>query len=252
MATIFCFTSTGNSLYTAKQLGEALGGQVRPMNGGPVQCGDDVIGFVFPVYFWGVPRMVERFVSAIEITDKTAYVFAVATSGGKVSGVTGRIKSLITPKGIHLQYGTGLVAVTNYLPEYTPKDTEEIRQHIDDRIAEIAEAVTGRCANRVARYTVLNRLVYLLFPNVHSDQYFTVASGCTGCGTCGRVCPAKNIKIEADKPAFLHNCEHCLACLHHCPVQAIDWKQKTQGKDRYRHNSISLNELIAFNSMDDK
>lgn len=251
MATIFCFTSTGNSLFTAKKLAEKIGGKVMPMNNGPVQSEDDVIGFVVPVYFWGLPRMVERFVAEIQITNKNAYVFAVVTSGGPGFGVLGRLKKLLQPKGILLQYGVRLVSVSNYIPEYTPKDSDELRQKIDKSIIEIADAINSRQSNRIQAFTFLNKIAYHFYPNESSDQYFTVASTCTGCGTCQKVCPAKNITMKADKPDFLHKCEHCLACIHNCPAHAIDWKQKTQGKDRYRNAGISLNDLISFNSMDE-
>ncbi len=246
MATIFCFTSTGNSLYAAKKLAEKTGCAVAPMNNGPAQITDDVIGFVFPVYFWGLPRMVERFVAQARITNKNAYVFGVTTSGGPVYGVLGRLKALLKQKGVRLQYGRNIPSVTNYIPEYAPRDIADRRQAMDAAILEIAGAVNGRQSNRIQAYTPFNRLAYRLCPDENSDRSFTVAPTCTGCKTCQNVCPAKNITMEAGKPSFLHHCEHCLACVHHCPAHAIDWKQKTQGKARYRNAQVSLEELIAF------
>ena len=248
MAAIFCFTSTGNSLYTARMLAERIGGTVTPMNHGAIRSEDDVIGFVFPVYFWGLPRMVERFVTEMEITNKDAYVFAVATCGGPVFGVLGRLKALLKPKGIHLRYGVRLISVTNYLPEYEAKDSDALRQKIDESISMIAGAVNKRECNRIQVFSILNKIIYKTFPNERSDQYFTVASTCTGCETCQKVCPAKNIIMTEGKPGFQHRCEHCLACLHSCSAHAIDWKQKTQGKDRYRNAAISLPDLISFNN----
>ncbi len=248
MATLFCFSSTGNSLFTAKRLAEKMNGKVLPMNNGPVQCEDDVIGFVFPVYFWGLPRMVERFVAALQICNKDAYVFGVATSGGPAYGVLGRLKNLLLQKGISLQYGAKLISVSNYLPEYTPKDSDERQKNIAENIVKIADAITRRQSNHIEAFTFLNMIAYRFYPNEGSDRYFTVAPTCTGCGTCQKVCPAQNIVLKAGKPDFRHNCEHCLACLHHCPVCAIDWKQKTQGKDHYRNAGVSLDDLISFNS----
>lgn len=248
MATIYCFTSTGNSLYTANMIADKIGGKVVPMRGDSAICEDDVIGFVFPVYFWGMPRMVECFITEMQITNKDAYVFAVATCGGSVFGVLGRIKKLLQSKGVNLWYGARLISVSNYLPEYTPKDSDALRQKIDENILKIAGAINNRESNRIQAFTILNKIAYSTFPNESSDQYFTVASTCTGCMTCQKVCPAKNITMEASKPEFLHKCEHCLACLHNCPAHAIDWKDKTQGKERYRNARVSLDELIAFNS----
>ena len=259
MATIFCFTSTGNSLYTAKKLVDKIGGSILPMNHNinqtmnhdtnhdRITCEDDVIGFVFPVYFWGLPRMVERFVSNMEFADKNAYVFAVITCGGPVFGVLGGLQKLLQAKGICLQHGTRLISVSNYLPEYTAKDSDTLRKRIDTSISRIADAVNNRESNRISGFTFLNKIIYGAYPNEQSDRHFSIGNTCTGCETCQKVCPAKNIMMQDGKPEFHHRCEHCLSCLHNCPSHAIDWKKKTQGKERYRNAGITLDDLITFN-----
>ena len=248
MATVYCFTSTGNSLYAAKSIAGKIGGTVLPMRGEAAVCDDDVIGFVFPVYFWGLPRVVGRFLSTLQITNKDAYVFAVITCGGPMFGVLGQMKPLLKSKNnIRLRYGARIMSVSNYLPEFEAKYSEKIGQKVDQNILRVAEAVRNRKPKRVSSLSFLNRLVYRFFPGEDSDKHFTIASTCTGCATCQKVCPARNIATQNGKPDFLHQCEHCLACLHNCPVQAIDWKNKTQGKERYRNVHISLNDLIAFN-----
>ncbi|MDR0293187.1 MAG: EFR1 family ferrodoxin [Oscillospiraceae bacterium] len=248
MAAIFCFSSTGNSLYTANEIAKKIGADVLPMKNKPAACEDDVIGFVFPVYFWGLPRMVERFISAMQITNKDAYVFAVITCGGPVPGIFGPLKKILRRKNIRLRYGERLISVTNYLPEYTPKDSEALRQNIKAQIHRIAGAIIRRDENRIPALPLVNRLISKLCPDANSDRYFSVATTCKSCATCQKACPAGNIEMSAGSPVFLHKCEHCLACLHHCPARAIDWKDKTQGKKRYRNAYVSLDELIAFNT----
>lgn len=248
MAAIFCFTSTGNSLYTAKAIAGKIDAKVLSMTGVPAICDDAVIGFVFPVYFWGLPRIVRHFISKMQITNKNTYVFAVITCGGPVFGVLGLLKQLLKTKNIRLRYGKRIISVTNYLPEYEAKDSDMLREKIEQQIQKIANAVTRREENRIPTISFLNKLIYSAMPDENSDRHFNVLPICKGCATCQRVCPAGNIRIEAHKPVFKHRCEHCLACLHNCPVYAIDWKDKTQGKERYRNTNISLNELISFNS----
>ena len=248
MTTIFCFTSTGNSLSAANKLAETIGGEVLPMNNGNISCESDVIGFVFPVYFWGLPRMVARFLKDLELTNKNAYVFSVITCGGPCFGVLGDLKNLLRSKGIHLNYGKMLISPSNYLPEYVAKDSEESRKKIDENISIISDAIKNRESNRIPATTILNKIIYMTFPGENSDRFFTVSPACTGCGTCAKVCPAKNISTEAGKPEFHHKCEHCLACLHNCPAGAIDWKKRTQGKPRFRNAGVTLDELIAFNN----
>jgi ferredoxin len=221
-----------------------------PMNSGPAQSDDSVIGFVFPNYFWGLPRIVEQFVTKIRIANKDAYVFAVLTCGGPGFGVLGRVKELLRAKGIRLRYGAKLISGSNYITQYTVLKCGEKKKKIDDSILKIASAINSRESARVQAFTIINKIAYHFMPNESSDQYFTVASTCTGCMTCQKICPVNNITMESGKPVFQHRCEHCLACLHHCPVQAINWKEKTQGKERYRNAGISLDELIAFNNHD--
>ena len=247
MATIYCFTSTGNSLYAANKIADKIDAKVLSMKE-PALCEDDVIGFVFPCYFWGVPRRVERFVSKMQITNKDAWVFAVYTCGGPVFGVLGSLKKILKSKGIRLRFSSRIISVTNYLPEYEVKDSEALRQKIEARIQKVAEAVHDRKTNWIPAITLMNRLVYKAYPDENCDQHFSIASTCNGCGICGNICPAGNIIMEAGKPGFQHKCEHCLACLHNCPVCAIDWKDKTQNKRRYRNINVSQDDLIAFNN----
>ena len=248
MATVFCFTSTGNSLYTAQMLAEHIDARVIPMNDKNMQCADDVVGFVFPVYFLGLPHLVERFVTQMHIADKKAYAFAVTTSGGAVFGVLGELKKILLSKGILLSYGAKLTSTTTYIPKHEAHDSEALRRKNDQIILKIAEAIKIRKVNRIPASTFINRISRNSCPNKSSDQYFTIAPTCTGCMICQRICPTGNIRMDEGKPAFLHQCDHCLACLQNCPAQAIDWNQKTQGKARYRNAGVSLDDLISFKS----
>ena len=63
---------------------------------------------------------------------------------------------------------------------------------------------------------------------------------------CAQICPVVNIKMENGKPCWLHHCEHCLACLHWCPQEAIQFGKNTKGRKRYRHPEITSAELIKI------
>lgn len=245
-ATIYCFSSTGNSLYTAKRIAEEIGGTVLSMRAENAICEDNIIGLVFPTYFWGLPRIVARFISEQRISRKDAYVFAIITCGGSVFGVLGMLKKLLKSRGISLSYGEELVSAMNYLPEYKVNDSGDRRRKTEENLRRAIGKIKNRESNRVSSFTAFNSLIYKTFPDENSDRHFTVSSECTGCGTCEKVCPVNNIIMEDGGPQFQHNCEHCLGCLHSCPAVAIDWKQKTQGKKRYRHSAVGLDELISF------
>ena len=119
---------------------------------------------------------------------------------------------------------------------------------IDEKIYKVTDVITKKETNRMLSLPLVNRLVSKTCPDENSDRYFSVASACKGCATCQKICPVGNIVMSDGKPVFQHKCEHCLACLHNCPASAIEWKNKTQGKARYRNTHVSLEDLIVFNS----
>jgi MinD superfamily P-loop ATPase len=76
-----------------------------------------------------------------------------------------------------------------------------------------------------------------------SDKAFIADEKCTSCGTCARVCPVQNIIMENEKPSWKHHCELCLACLHFCPVAAIQMGPKTATRGRYKNPSVTIADM---------
>lgn len=60
----FYFTATGNCLYVAKRIGGDLYSIPQMMKDDKREIEDDAIGFVFPCYGFGVPRMVIDFIQS--------------------------------------------------------------------------------------------------------------------------------------------------------------------------------------------
>ncbi|MHA2473730.1 MAG: EFR1 family ferrodoxin, partial [Promethearchaeota archaeon] len=87
--TIYYFTGTGNSLTIAKSLEEHIENcelipiaklwQVKN-----IKSTSEKIGFVFPLYYSGLPKIVFDFISKIDL-GKSDYFFSVVTSGGDVT-----------------------------------------------------------------------------------------------------------------------------------------------------------------------
>lgn len=248
MAVIYCFSSTGNSLYVAKRIGKKIDARVENMRGHHPICEDEVIGFVFPVYFWDIPYKVEEFIKSLEIKAKNPYIFAVATYGGMTIGVLGAVDKLLAAKGYHLNYGKGIKAVENYTVSFKVDDTQKVEDNLQKKLGIICTEIKNKSTAQFAKYTMINKLVRSTFPAKAKDcdKNLVVNNSCTGCGICSKVCPVGNINIVEKRPQFTHHCEHCLGCIHACPQQAINWKDKTVGKSQYRNKHISLQELITF------
>jgi ferredoxin len=78
------------------------------------------------------------------------------------------------------------------------------------------------------------------------DKKFIINDNCNSCGTCVRVCPVANIRID-DSVQYLHRCEWCLGCIHACPRNAIHLK-KEKSNARFLNENVTLSEIIESNN----
>lgn len=235
VAVIYCFSGTGNSLYAANKISAEINAEVVNMKS-VGECDADVIGIVFPVYFWGLPKTVERFLGDIRITNKNAYIFAVITYGGLAGGADGAVDVLLKKQGVKLSYSANVRMVRNYLPEFKVNDSKALWEKTDRRLDHVISDIKRRAVSKIAPYTAFNKTLHQNYPPLKTDcgKLFTV-NGCRHCNACAYVCPNGNITLENGSPKFGSNCELCFGCVHICPAGAIDYNNKTQGKKRYKN-----------------
>lgn len=254
---VFTFTGTGNSLKAARDIAASLGdcGVVSMGRGAAYDLaeGYDSIGFVFPTYFRGEPRKVRAFIKRLNLErNKNTYYYAVATAGGRDGNALRHIHTLLQRKGIALHYAKALKMFPNYILAYDMRDTAaEEAQKSDADLQPILAAIRSRETNPPPRLNLPEEIAYrawaALAPKL--DRNYNVSADCIACGICAKVCPVNNIGIGGDgRPYFQHHCEQCLACLQFCPKQAINYKNKTQGKRRYTHPAVTFKDLAALNS----
>lgn len=253
MATIYCFSSTGNSLFVAKKIAETINAEVISMTTAATLCRDTVVGFVFPTYFWGLPKTAEQFIKNLSFSEKSPYLFAITTYGGLVFGLSHVVNELLKPKNLSLSYFAKIRSVENYIvsPFFTANDSPALHEKVNRKTVHIAGEIAKRLKKKRDIYFFINRIVWRFYPANRKKTFdcnFT-SEGCTGCGICEKVCPRGNIHVTNGKPCFSGNCELCLACFHACPQTAINY-QHSKGKKRYRNPQISLQELICFQHPD--
>lgn len=256
---IFVFSGTGNSLWAAKKISEELD------NCEIVSMGShkeytltdeyDVVGFVYPTYYRGVPAKVRDFVLQSDFhKNKNSYFFAIATCGSvdTADNATVQMRNLLERKGITLSFAEKLDMFSNYIIFYDMRDTveEEAWQSAHDLepiIANIKKRTVDLTESRIKPFEQLIYKGFLRFAP-RTDKNYNVSDACTHCGICKKVCPVDNIDYGQDeKPQFKHHCEQCLACIHTCPVKAINYKDKTQNRKRYTHPQVSWKELAKLN-----
>ncbi len=249
--TIYYFSATGNSLVVARDLAKELGDAevvsiAKAIKGGG-DTASDVVGIVFPAYMFGMPLIVARFLKMIK-AKSDAYIFAVVTFGGIPGRPLTLAKKILAERGMKLASGFGVLMPGNYTPFYGAIPEEKQRTMFDaekSHVKEIADAVRqGKMGileeGHIIAGTLLCLLVYKAgssqIPN--ADKAFWVTEKCTSCGLCAKVCPVTDIVMTDGKPVWQHHCEHCMACLQWCPVEAIQYKKSTIGRKRYRHPAV--------------
>lgn len=254
--TIYYYTGTGNSLWTARKLSDAIGGadlvSIPGVKDDTLITSAKTIGLIFPVYIWGVPAPVIRFLDKLEGTNPE-YLFAVAVNGGQVSNTLVQLKKLLSEKGLTFSAGFSLKTPSNYIPWGGPGSKEKMDKLFaaaGDKISSIAAGVREGKVQSVEKGPLWQRIVFswiykMSFSRVpEMDKSFWVDEKCNSCGICVKVCPAANVAMENGKPAWNRRCEQCFACLQWCPKEAVQYGKKTPKYQRYHHPEIELKDVL--------
>lgn len=249
---IFYFSGTGNSLKVAKDIAAAIEDCELISMGKSHKLGGtyERIGFVYPVYSFGIPGVVERFVTALDLlTNTNSFIFAVCTSGSGIAGGLTNISKIIGGKGGKLSYGETIRCFSNYVGLYAmgsdADDKAKAQTKATKQVIKDIQSLAVKPPYKNHPVTLLHRPFIKLLKN--RDKAFNVSEACNSCAICSKVCPVGNIKIQDGKPIFLSHCEQCMACIQWCPKEAINVKDKTQNRGRYHHPDVTLADMINEN-----
>ncbi|MDR1101199.1 MAG: EFR1 family ferrodoxin [Clostridiales bacterium] len=255
--TIFYFTSTGNCLAVAKKMGGELVSIPQVVGGGTQEYQDDVIGVIFPIYGFGTPKMVRRFITNARFAAD--YTFAIGTYGNLPGAAMENVAKLAQRRGKSgdiggFDYAKSLLMFDNYLPMFeVGKETERtkeknIEENLDKILADIAARrhFVEKAAIGWKIATSLMRAGERFVINGRQAQGYIVDEKCIKCGVCAKVCPSGNIVVD-DEVRFADRCEGCLGCVHLCPQNAIHLKNE-KSSSRFRNAAVSLDGIIAANN----
>lgn len=258
---LYYYTGTGNSLWVARQLAERLEDPVDLISLGTdyelpnTDC--DRMGIIFPVHMWGLPLRVVEFIRQLKPIPN-CYVFALAVNAGQVAGTLIQLQKALAEQGIALGSGFDLLLPSNYIiwngaqPEAMQQQLFANTRHKLDSVAAELKARQPRLIEKGPwwqniPFSAINKVASPRVPGMDKD--FWVDKKCNSCGTCARVCPAGNIRMEAGHPVWMHHCEQCLACLQWCPQEAIQYAKKTADKKRYHNPEISLSDMMTSSKL---
>ncbi|MDF2500108.1 MAG: 4Fe-4S ferredoxin, iron-sulpur binding protein [Anaerosporomusa subterranea] len=248
----FYFTATGNSLYVAKRIGGELHSIPQMLKAGKSEFEDEAIGFVFPCYGLGIPRMVIDFIQRSKF--KANYFFAVMTYGNMAASGLRHLEKVGSKANIQFNYTNEILMIDNYLPMFKIEDQleKESSKKIEEKLDQIVSDIISR-QNKKTRKGIasaaFSKVIYRFFTKNKfdvGDKKFIVQENCNSCKVCEKVCPKNNIKVGR-KPDFLHKCEGCYACIHHCPQNAIHLKSE-RSNARFINRNVKLKEIIDANN----
>lgn len=261
--TIFYFSATGNSLSLTRDLANELG-DCEIISIAKAVCNETIevttprVGIVFPVFAWGMPRIIEEFVSKLSYNGKP-YIFAIATCVAIQGNTLNDLKKALRRKGADLHAGFAVKAGRSSLMKLNSLDNiiiklDRNRNRIksgEERLGEMATVIEQRKKHRPETSSwaanifgsMFHGLAVKTFKNI--DSSFIVEDSCKGCGNCAKLCPRSNIAMENGKPIFLHNCELCHACIQWCPNFAIKHPNFDPSLSQYRNQNINVKDLFC-------
>ena len=245
--TFFYFTGTGNTLalaQAAKQTLEAAGWQVSLVNvaGSYEPSPSDLVGFFFPVYSFGPPRVISRFLRRLPQGNGTPAI-VVANAADNPGGAAGAVQRTLVSKGYSVRQSYSVLMPSNYIlgrgamdkteaaaiiAKATAKVTEMTSAWLKDDATE-AEPPRAALVSALAHWAFIQGLPFM-------GRLYRYTDKCTGCGACVEMCPMGVISLTAaERPVWSRGCEHCMRCVNHCPFDAIEVGRLTRGKRRYKY-----------------
>lgn len=247
---IFYFTGTGNSLYVAQNIAENQYDELISI----AECmrnkrfdfqlnEREKIGFSFPVYFWGMPTVVEEFLHKLNFTQyDNHYAYVVLNCGGNIGNSDNMFKKIMREKGVEIKTVFSVFMPDNYIllmDLLTPEDKiQPLLAQTDKRLIAINEAIANQEPGNLKLHKgkmawLQSTIMHTYYKNDRSTKPFHATDDCISCGLCAEICPCEAISLSEGKPVWRGKCTQCLGCLHRCPVKAVEYGNKTVGKGRY-------------------
>ena len=145
---IFYFSGTGNSAAVAKIAARELGDQAVDIIGKRAEdydlSSEEYLGFIFPIYAWAAPEVMQQFAQGIGRTD--AYTFAVGTFSNVAGMALEQFSEIVPLKG-----GFGIVMPDNYPVTDHIIDTKESAMEklckAKERVADVVRRI--KCKEEV-------------------------------------------------------------------------------------------------------
>ena len=103
---VFYYSGCGNSKYIAQCIAEALDDKLvfipEAQRNGAFEytlAENEMLGFVYPIYSWRPPHLIDEFVNQLIINGKPSYVWTAVTCGDNVGETENIFRKSLENKG---------------------------------------------------------------------------------------------------------------------------------------------------------
>lgn len=260
------FSGTGNSykiLETCKEYFVKTGHNVEIssiVDGSIIDIKTHLVGFCFPVYAFGIPRICRKYLSNLKTITNNMNAFVLITAGdSSESGFSVQESAnLLNKNGFNVIYSSVIQMPSNWTVSMNPPSREEAKLIIDNGVEE-ARKIAGDILNGVTFHHNFNYPPKRSKFSFYKDYYlfkwlgvgnlwrnFRTDETCNSCKLCSEICPTNSIQFVNNKPKWTKSCEQCMRCVNFCPKQAIYQKGEgsIKGKNIYHEPSFQPVKLM--------
>ncbi len=209
----------------------------------------DLIGFCFPVYAFGIPRICRKYLLNLPEFANPVNTFVLITAGAPdESGFSVKESTeILNRKGLNVTYSEVIHMPSNWTVSMNPPSREEARLIINSGVKK-AKKTAQNIIDGVHRRHVFNYPQRYGKLDFYKDYYlfkwlgisnlwrnFRTDDTCDSCGLCESICPTNSIRIVENKPKWSKTCEQCMRCVNYCPKKAIfqQGEGTIKGKNAY-------------------
>lgn len=209
----------------------------------------DIIGFYFPVYAFGIPRICGQYLLNLPNFKNPINTFILITAGDpEEAGFSVKESTTILgKKGLDVTYSAVIHMPANWTVSMNPPPKKEAQLIINTGVNRAKEIVPDildgvrrqHTFNYPSRYSKFGfykdyyMFKWLGVSNLWRD--FRTDETCDSCALCEKICPTSSIQIVNTRPQWFKTCEQCMRCVNYCPQQAIFQKGtgSIKGKNIY-------------------
>ena len=224
----------------------------------------NIIGFCFPVYAFGLPRISIDYLNKLPKQTTNKKVFLLVTCGDPDEvgfALTDGIK-ILKKRNYNLIYSDAIHMPANWTTFINPPSKDKALLILNEGVEKSKKIATNIIENKEYHrpFNIPKKhnkfYLYKEYYSFHKIgiyqmwRMFRTNDDCNSCGLCAKVCPTNSIDMVDEFPKWKSSCEQCMRCVNMCPQEAIfqTYGGNTKGKNRYIEPHFKPNKRIKTHS----